>query len=357
MTVYFLTDVEQKLLMGKLRKHAREASVSDRLRGYNWQEGPLSAWVDSIHLPMYMVCSQYCPTHRDIYLQAVESCRLAPTYSVTLGRLVHECVATVYQGFLRGKLPTFPEWWREQKSRLQYQHRPGSNDSHERMKRRLAVMWQHLVSVCHAAVTARRSLQPHATDDDILRTALPFLIEHRVSGELLQLSDALSVDCYDYLHGIVHDLKVVYNPLKKIPWYRLYPTGYAMVLESVYEIPIDIGSVVYVGFYNGQLVVKKDLFFIEDSLRSRWIELRDLKLQLVNDQTDPGLPPHCPPECGFLNVCRPELFHESTSDDSPLEEQATSRKNNPITATATVQSRSRTTRSLENNPLATQKSD
>lgn len=56
-------------------------------------------------------------------------------------------------------------------------------------------------------------------------------------GELLGLSDVLSVDCYDYLRAIMFDLKVANT---KEEGHRLYPVGYALMFESVHEMPVDI---------------------------------------------------------------------------------------------------------------------
>lgn len=71
----------------------------------------------------------------------------------------------------------------------------------------------------------------------MISSTLPFLIEYEISGELLGLSGLLSIDCYDYLHAIMFDLKVGGEPKE---WYRLVPVGYALVFESVHEVPIDI---------------------------------------------------------------------------------------------------------------------
>ena len=47
------------------------------------------------------------------------------------------------------------------------------------------------------------------------------------------------------------DLKVQAEPE---PWHRLAPVGYALVFESVHEIPVDICCVVYLNMLNGRIV-------------------------------------------------------------------------------------------------------
>lgn len=133
-----------------------------------------------------------------------------------------------------------------------------------------------------------------------MATSIPFLVEHRISGELLGLSGLLRVDCFDYLRNIVFDIKVSDETRS---WYRLYPTGYAVVLESVYEIPVDAGCIVYVRFRENKLSIERDLFFISDDLRSWWIEERDEKLKMVAQRTDPGFPNVCPEGCIYREAC------------------------------------------------------
>ena len=133
-----------------------------------------------------------------------------------------------------------------------------------------------------------------------MATAIPFLVEHRISGELLGLSGLLGIDCYDYLRNVVFDLKVA-DEAKD--WFRLYPTGYAIVLESVYEIPVDVGCTVYVSFRENKLTVSTDLFFINDDMRSWWVEERDKKLEIVAQKKDPGFPNTCYEDCMYRAEC------------------------------------------------------
>ena len=71
----------------------------------------------------------------------------------------------------------------------------------------------------------------------LLSTAVPFLIEHKLSGELLGLSDILSVDCFDYLRTIMFDLKVTVSRKIGIG----YSLGYALVLK-VSMSAVDIAA-------------------------------------------------------------------------------------------------------------------
>ena len=89
-------------------------------------------------------------------------------------------------------------------------------------------------------------------------------------------------------------------------WHRLSPVGYAIVFESVHEVPVDVCCVSYISFIRDKLVIKKDLFFANNDLRSWWLEERDRKLGIIALRKDPGIPNHCPEDCIYYKFCRGE---------------------------------------------------
>jgi CRISPR-associated protein Csa1 len=275
--MYFLNDIEKKYLMNHLLQISRKVGVSDELRGWSWYKEPLKPYHDT-RLPMYSICSRYCDTARDIYLRHVQKEKGEPSPEMKLGSAIHEAVSSFFHAFLEG----------------------GDLPTHEGSDPYITSVAEYVQTEARAAIIERQTEQPYATKRDILHTSLPFLVEHKISGRLLGLSELLSVDAFDYLRGIVFDLKTG----KERDFYRLYCTGYAIVVESVYEVPIDIGCTVYVDFRNGNLHIRKDLFHISDDLRSWWIEERDNKLEIVSTCNDPGKPSTCPKTCMYYGVCR-----------------------------------------------------
>ncbi|MGD6932572.1 MAG: type I-A CRISPR-associated protein Cas4/Csa1, partial [Candidatus Bathyarchaeia archaeon] len=163
-------------------------------------------------------------------------------------------------------------------------------------------VWDFTNKMCEAQLAELSCSQPYASEMDLLGTAVPFLVEHKLSGELLGLSDILSVDCFDYLRTIMFDLKVT---SVKEDWHRLYSLGYALVFESIHEVPVDICCTVYLNVENGKISVQKDLFFANDELRQWWLEERDKKLEIVAERKDPGKPERslCKEYCQYYNVC------------------------------------------------------
>jgi len=123
---------------------------------------------------------------------------------------------------------------------------------------------------------------------------MPFLVEHRLDGSLLGCSGIIAVDCYDYLRNIVFELKVGEG---KIAHNRLCTSD-----GDIYEIPVDIGCVITLSF-GEKLSITKDLHYIDANLRSRWIEERDRKAEMVFKEIDPGKAEDCSKFCFFRSRC------------------------------------------------------
>ncbi|MGC8933480.1 MAG: CRISPR-associated protein Cas4, partial [Candidatus Methanodesulfokora sp.] len=80
--------------------------------------------------------------------------------------------------------------------------------------------------------------------------------------------------------------------------------GYALAFESFFEMPVDIGCVVYVSEVPEGLRVSRDFFLITDDLRSRFLEKRDeLQMMLLKDK-EPNRAERCPKNCLFSDICR-----------------------------------------------------
>lgn len=291
--VYFLTDTDRKVLLNKILPLSREIGISPELRGWSWAHEPLKPLYD-VKLPMYLVCSKYCPVGRDVFLQIVKHMKPRLNYAIGKGKLIHGTISDSILAFINQNPVTFDEWW----SRVRLSEIPMVDAS---MKHFAMSMWDYVTRSCQVEYDNHRMQQPYASPRDIMSTAIPFLVEHKVSGELLGLSGIISPDCYDYLRKIVFDIKVVEG--EGPPWYRLYATGYAIVLESIYETPVDVGCTLYLSWKTGGPQIRKDLFFINEDLRRWWVEERDVKQEIVAQKKDPGVATNCPASCIFWESC------------------------------------------------------
>ncbi len=299
--MYFLNEIERKKLVHDLLPLARNTGVSEELRGWNWHDPPMKPYYEDENIPMYLVCSRYCPTNRDVFLNKVENVKPKINFNVSQGITMHKTVSQLLTMFIDGDVEDFEDWWDRNKHKIKYagKDEDGMSLLHERAKR----LWEYTLHNCNAQYSNACAKQPYACERDIKATSVPFLVEHKIDGSLLGLSGLLGIDCYDYMRSIVFDLKTVpsFKDIEK--WHRLYPTGYATVVESVYEVPVDIGCLVWVSFKKDRLVVKKELFFINDDMRGWWLEERDRKLEIIAQRKDPGKAKKCPDSCIYIQEC------------------------------------------------------
>jgi len=278
--VYFLSETENKYMTMCLRPRIRSNPVPEELRGWNWHTPPLKPYYE-IKLPMYAVCSNYCKTARDVYLTFVENVKGEENINISLGKAIHKTVAGAVRAAKHLEFDVPP---------------PKVTAFQDAIKE----VWEYTLSECKTAFLRAKSEQPYASEEDILATSIPFLVEHRMDGALLGCSGLISVDCYDYMKNIIFDIKVTSSPNELN---RLYTTGYALVMESIYEIPVDIGCIVNISFINGRMNISRDIHYIDANLRSRWVEERDRKAEIVYEGRDTGIPEECYQNCMFRHVC------------------------------------------------------
>ena len=141
--------------------------------------------------------------------------------------------------------------------------------------------------------------QPYIGPDALVAAALPVTVEQKLDGSLLGLSSHLSADAFVFNEPMLVDLEFG----RKEPFHRLATTGYALVLESLHEYPVNVGCLVYVQFRRGRVLVERDFHLIDDELRQRFVEARDEKARLVEEEIDPGRASECRASCPYHGWC------------------------------------------------------
>jgi CRISPR-associated protein Csa1 len=301
--VFFLSEEERRLVLRKLLPRARRNEVHPELRGWRWNESPIAPAYD-VPLGVAEIAAQYCGRGRDLYLRRVVGVKVAATPAMVEGRLLHEAVAEQLQGAVRllhgnpvdrvlGLLergadppavamdPTLSAeaaWELQRKISL------------------LTVFEHHRVMSRVAEVLAR---QPRVGAGGLATLALPVALELPLDGRLLGLSAHLRADAVSFFAPMITDLKFG----ARREFHRLATAGYAMVMESLYECPIDLGCVTYVGFEGDRVVLDRDIHLIDDELRQWFLEVRDERMRMVAEGMDPGRAEECPEGCGYWRVC------------------------------------------------------
>jgi CRISPR-associated protein Csa1 len=314
--VYFPSEEEQRLVLRRLLPDARRQGVAEELRGWSWQSAPVRPVYD-VPLGVYELAGKYCASGRDVYLRRVLDITATPNRGMLEGRALHGLVNDVLV----------------EAKRLIYQHGPACLEPLDQLRQHALPLpedildgeaWlqlSHKMEVVRA-FQARRIVervesvlagQPNADADAIAALALPVNVELKLDGRFLGLSPHLSADAVLFAGSIVSDLK--FGPREE--FHRLTTTGYALVLESLYEQPIEVGCIVYASVHAGRLRLERDFHIIGDELRQWFLQEREEKARLVSEEIDPGLPAVCPRTCPYLQTCHPSQGRAARGAGSP----------------------------------------
>ena len=160
-------------------------------------------------------------------------------------------------------------------------------------------IWTYESAIIEARLREALSRQPHALEDSIITAAIPVIMEQRVDGSLVGLSKQLSIDAYQSAEPILLELKFG----EKKQFHKVQVAGYALVAESLFEYPLNLGCVVYPSFSGGNLVVEKEFFLVDEELRQQFLEQRDDKMRMVFEEIEPPLMDNCPKDCPYYKNC------------------------------------------------------
>jgi len=334
--MYFLSEEEKRYLMGRLLPLARRHPVHQELRGWTWREPPMLPAYD-VRFGAYEVANKYCPTSRDVYLRRVMGVRAKENNLMQEGAELHRALAKIvldakriiYSAGAAGCVTAFEEAsWGEKANhpavaaiplprdgiadRMALQpSRDGTGTGLStlppydqvpgwRRAANLAVLRDFEYHRIVGRVEEVLARHPKVNADSLVALALPMIVEQQLDGTFLGLSAHLSVDALTSTEPMVFDIKFG----SKRDFHRLSTTAYALVLESLFEHPVEIGCVVYGRFVDGRLLVERDLHVIDDELRQWFIDERDERGRMVSEEVDPGKPDECDRTCPYLSDCR-----------------------------------------------------
>lgn len=312
--MYFLSPEEHKYVTRRLLMEARRDEVHPDLRGWNWAQPPL---VTSRRLKLGVsdIASLYCNTGRDIYLKKVGQVGFRANEAMVEGLLLHRVIS---EAFTKAKVILYAE---PEITSTEFQKRlvdidlvkeaaawgfrleekgDGLPPLTSAMLEKGKLLWEFEKTRIAYRIDDIRSRYPYCEADAFVFLVMPVVVEQRLDGAFLGLSQNLAVDGYIFSQGMVVDLK--FDPLPR-DFHRLTTTGYAMVMESLYEFPVDLGCIVYVQFKEGQVRIKRDFHHISDELRQWFIEERDRKMRLIEEEIDPGKPEGCYEICPYRDIC------------------------------------------------------
>lgn len=304
--MFFPSEEEQRYVLRKLLPQARKQGVFDELRGWNWHQPPVAPAYEQARLGVSEIATRYCVTGRDVFQRRVMDVLALPNRMMLEGQALHRALAELIVAskraiYLYGRdcLPeveairTLPLPWLDE-LHLDEQERALVEAKVVLLKefeaRRIVDRVQDVIS-----------RQPYAGPDAMVGLALPVVVEQRLDGRFVGLSSHLAVDALSFTQMVLAEVKFG----AREEFHRLATAGYALVLESLYEWPVDLGCVVYVNFRGERVEVERDFHIIDDELRQNFLNQRDEKARIVEEAEDPGLPAVCYQWCPYLPICLP----------------------------------------------------
>ncbi|MGY0288930.1 MAG: type I-A CRISPR-associated protein Cas4/Csa1 [Candidatus Methanodesulfokora washburnensis] len=305
--MYYVDPVEVKKLSRDLLPASRERPVDERLRGWNWFQSPLRPYSSEVPLGVWEISSLVCPTGRDVWIRHKILGKSVPTTpQIARGIVIHKLVSSL---FLRAKKMVYMGKY-ELRDELLKESEVIVERELENMRKYARLDEEGLKSFCRkiarweatrieGKVMEVRAKYPFLNEESLVQIAFPVATELAIDGSLLGLSQYLRTDAAWMFGGIIFDVKTD----RKEEWHRLQVAGYALAFESFFEMPVDIGCVVYVSEVPDGLKVFRDFFLITDDLRSKFLERRDeLQMMLIRGN-EPKKSDRCPRYCFFLDIC------------------------------------------------------
>ncbi|MCL6451021.1 MAG: type I-A CRISPR-associated protein Cas4/Csa1 [Acetobacteraceae bacterium] len=305
--MYFLTDEERKKVLRGLLPHSREAGVAEELRGWNWFQPPLEAPLP-VRLALYEVAGRYCPTGRDLYMRRVLGIKVRPNKAMIMGSYLHQTMVDVLVQakrliYLKG-VQNFRQVLQELSqfvpSEPEVRDLQLSPEDLQELKHKAGLVAAFEQARLCSRIQEVLAKQPHVAEDSLAALAVPVVVEQKLDGSFLGLSPNLSADALVFSEPMIMDLKTG----ERRDFHRLSLAGYALVMEAMYEYPVNLGCTVYVQFRGDRLLVEKEFHILNDELRQWFVEERDEKMRMIHQELDPGRPERCPETCPLAKACR-----------------------------------------------------
>ncbi|MEM2037163.1 MAG: type I-A CRISPR-associated protein Cas4/Csa1 [Candidatus Caldarchaeum sp.] len=275
--------------------------VSDELRGWRWREPPLLSPY-RIHINASDL-SFRCDSGRLGYLRHVSHVREKAGDDLLFGSAVHRVIvdaSTFAKGVIIHSRPSSGREFYDEMMRV------GDVLRGERLFSRFSEvfnsLWSSACFVYSSALDKVLSSSRYLGWDGIAYRVVPWVCEFAVDGRLLGLNRAVRVDAL-----IPPNVLVEFKTRPPSRLFEVALAGYALCFESMFNVPVNHGLILYVSFEKGgQFRVYEHFVPIDDALRMEFVERRDLLLRVVAERFDPGLPAECDKSCPYLKICREE---------------------------------------------------
>jgi len=251
-----------------------------KLRGYLDNTKPK---YENIFLPVSSVSSLFCPAYRDIYLAYVFKIKQKKSSLMLQGSAKHSIISNVF------------------------------NTAKEcsGLSKEEAILKLNSISEKKVLETARNfevkdssplfSLWKTQTEkiSDYTNRAGEFYPEMKIDGRKAGLSKRMKIDLFHEPSRTIFEFKSG----KMKDYHMLQSTGYAIAFESEKNLPVDYACIAHICDFGNYSVFKNYPHLITDTLRKKFLNLRDKKAEIIYKEKDPGICKDCSVKCGYYEFC------------------------------------------------------
>ncbi|MEM3382790.1 MAG: type I-A CRISPR-associated protein Cas4/Csa1 [Nitrososphaerales archaeon] len=313
--MFFLSRSDLDKKFKQLRLELQSVGISDELRGWSWENYPVSSPHKGLLLSVSELASRYCDTFRDIYLRRVE-CKLPPPSLKMFEGIVYHFIASestvrvkkfIFDKGLVSGSDLIEALLPQSKSIAEMaientESNIGKIDDNIAFNvlNKASKLYRFLIVQAASQLDRALTKFPHIDVDSLINLAIPPIVERKVDGSLIGLSKELSVDIYAPAYAVA-DIKT--GEVRNFHKYAL--TGYALALEADEETAVNFGLTIYVRMEEDRPVPTIHIkhYLISDELRREFLEIRDEAFEIVMNKRDPGKPSTCPSFCPYYQVC------------------------------------------------------
>jgi CRISPR-associated protein Csa1 len=284
--MFMPTAEEKKRLLRSTIPRARKLGVDDTLRGWSWSSPPLLSPYE-VPLGLAEVANAYCQSGRDVYARRVLGETPEPNEKMLLGGALHAALR---------------DWTVHAKKTL---YICGAERPEKAMREIRAFPDPNLPEVGSLVSYQADAIEfrlrealgqfPRIKTDALVAQVLPVTLGAMLDGAFLGLSRRLSTDLLNLGEPCI--LNIIFDDHER-DFHPLTLAGYALVLEAVYEFPVDVGVTIYASIEDSRLRIEREFTVLGDELRMEFIEIRDEKQRMVADELDPGPCEGCQEWCG-----------------------------------------------------------
>jgi len=130
------------------------------------------------------------------------------------------------------------------------------------------------------------------------RESIPVSVEPSIPGSLIGLSDIVKPD---FIVGFIPVEVTTGNDRSYLELKVLGLTGYALAIEAWTGNPVDYAVLIQIHLSTGDLGYR--VVRVGDSLRKRFLEIRDSISRMISLGEEPEKPSVCPDNCPYHSVC------------------------------------------------------